>query len=119
MASIEQLVSQPATPLVVGISAAGGALSLQPGAPGTRTRYYVTGIMFSASAAPAAPTTATLTIRGTTITIQVPASAYAAVTINFSKPIESNLNENIALAVGAHGGAVLVSGAILGWKASS
>lgn len=120
MASIEQLISQPARPLANGNSAAGGALNISTGALGSRTKGYITAILISASAAPASPVAATLTIAGQTLTFQIPASAYAPMLLNFSKaPLESDFGETIALAVPAHGGAVVISGAILGYKVSA
>lgn len=118
--NIDQSLASPAKVLVAGNSAAGGALSISKAPANANTKTYITGFMFSAGAAPAAATSATLTVNGATLTVQIPASAYALVFVNFAnKPLESNVNETVQLQVGAHGGAVVVSGAIFGYQLSS
>ena len=118
MASIETLVASPAKVLQAGNSGAGAQLVLTQTA-GARTKTYVTGITISASAAPATPVAATLVIGGVTMTFQIPAAAYAPFEIPFTRPLESNFGESVVLTVPAHGGAVIVSAAILGYPAST
>lgn len=119
MADRQQVLTTPATVLAADTSAAGAELAIDVTA-GSRTRTYITAIHFSASDAPASATTATLAIAGETLTFRIPAAAYATVFINFAKtPLESALGETVTLTIGAHGGAVLVSAALYGFKLAS
>lgn len=119
MASIEQLISQPAKVLQSNKSAAGAQVQLTQ-TNGSRTKTYVTMIAISASAAPAAAVEATLVCGGQTLYLEIPASAYAPMLLNFSKaPLQSDFGESVVLTVPGHGGAVIASAAIIGYQASA
>lgn len=118
MASIEQLIAQPAK--VLGTASQTNALNtLTLAAPGTRTRYYITALCISGSAAPSAPAQATLTVNGVAVPLQIPAAQFAPIFINFAKaPLESDLNEQVALSCPALGASVISTVTLFGYKGS-
>lgn len=68
-------------------------------------RHFITGYSVSCSAAPAAAVSVTLKTGTTTLEqVELPASAFAPIVVNFSSPIRGGLNEAIAIACPAVGG---------------
>lgn len=93
-------------------SAAGGAAACTVTAPSNTTQQlFLYGFWYSADAAPTALTTFTITgLTGGTITIRVPANAYAPVAMLFgTHPLRAIAGSNIVATLGAHGGSTLGS----------
>lgn len=71
---------------------------------------YITGIVFSASAAPAAAVAATITGTGTTLTKRIPAAAFAPIVMAFgTHPLRITPSTNAVVTLPALGAGVLGS----------
>lgn len=81
---------------------------------GAQKRVVVHSLLISASGAPAAPVAATLAINGATVTIQIPAGAFAPILLNFNRSLVGNLSENVVLTVPALGSGVVCSATLFG-----
>lgn len=119
MPSIEQTMLQPASVLATNTGGAGAAATATK-VVGSGSYALITAITISASAAPAAAVKAELRADGASIAdINIPASAYAPIHINFAQsPLQLARGEDVALFVPAHGGAVIVTATIYGRIAS-
>ena len=68
-------------------------------------RHFITGYSVSCSAAPSAAVSVTVKTGTTTVEqVELPASAFAPIVVNFSAPIRGGINEAIAIACPAVGG---------------
>jgi hypothetical protein len=83
------------------------ATKTAPGAASGR-RLHLQGFIISASAAPGAAVEATITgLEDGTITIQIPAAAFAPIVVNFgSSPLRGSAATNLVLNVPSLGGSV-------------
>lgn len=80
----------------------------QQAAPGAGKTLLVTGLLVTASAAPAAAVTATLVYGSTTININLPASAFSPLRVDFgTHPLETGENNSATLTVPALGAGVV------------
>jgi hypothetical protein len=71
-------------------------------------RHFVTHITVSGSGAPAAAVQVTLASGATTLdTFELPAAAFAPVTINYHRPLRGGINEAITLTCPALGAAIV------------
>lgn len=103
--------------------AAGGAAAVTfPKSSQPTAGIFVTKIIISANAAPAAVTTATLTGpvnaagQAVTMTLQIPASAFAPIVIDYgTHPLKCAANTDAVLTLGAVGGASLGTVVINGY----
>lgn len=118
MANAENLSFSPATDFAVDTqtnSAATGTIA----APGLGFRWFICGISFSASAAPAAAVRVLVKQGTTTIdSYEVPASAFAPVHINFVRPLRGAENALVSITLPALGAGVVGDCAIHAFKGS-
>lgn len=68
-------------------------------------RHFITGYSVSCSAAPAAPVSVTITDGATTVErVELPASAFAPIVVNFGSPIRCGINAAAEIICPAVGG---------------
>lgn len=118
MASAQLVDGSPATNFAVDTQT-NAIATATIAAPGAGLVLYITGISFSASAAPAAAVRVLVKQGTTTIdSFEVPAAAFGPVHINYARPLRADANALVSVTLPALGAAVVGDCSIHAFKAS-
>ena len=119
MARAEDLAFKPATwSVVTSVNDNTSAVATRA-APGAALRLYITHATISASAAPSATVSATITDGGTTIErIEIPAAVFAPVIIPYPRGYKCGVNAAAVITLPAIGGTTRGTVSIHGFTAS-